>query len=30
VNPLALIELKEKGKCEFELPEVLIDMDYPL
>jgi hypothetical protein len=29
VNPLALIELKEKGKCEFELPEVLFDMDYP-
>lgn len=29
VNPLALLELKEKGKCEFELPEVLFDMDYP-
>jgi len=29
VNPLALIELKETGKCEFTLPEVLFDMDYP-
>ena len=29
INPLALIELKETGKCEFALPEVLFDMDYP-
>jgi hypothetical protein len=28
VNPLALIDLKEKGMCEFALPEVLFDMDY--
>jgi hypothetical protein len=28
VNPLALIDLKEKGICEFSLPEVLFDMDY--
>jgi hypothetical protein len=29
INPLALIELKETGTCEFALPEVLFDMDYP-
>ena len=29
INPLALIQLKEKGTCEFALPEVLFDMDYP-
>lgn len=29
VNPLALIELKESGVCEFDLPEVLFDLDYP-
>lgn len=29
INPLALIQLKETGKCEFTLPEVLFDMDYP-
>ena len=29
VNPLALIKLKETGTCEFTLPEVLFDMDYP-
>jgi len=29
VNPLALLELKVKGKCEFDLPEVLFDMDFP-
>ncbi|MEP7231867.1 MAG: neuraminidase-like domain-containing protein [Ginsengibacter sp.] len=29
LNPLALIELKESGKCEFEIPEWLYDMDYP-
>lgn len=28
VNPLALIQLKETGTCEFALPEVLFDMDY--
>jgi len=28
-NPLALIQLKETGTCEFALPEVLFDMDYP-
>lgn len=28
-NPVALIELKEKGECEVELPEALFDMDYP-
>jgi len=29
VNPLALLQLKETGTCEFVLPEVLFDMDYP-
>jgi hypothetical protein len=29
INPLALIELKETGTCEFMLPEVLFDMDRP-
>lgn len=28
INPLALIQLKETGTCEFTLPEVLFDMDY--
>lgn len=27
--PLALIRLKETGRCEIELPELLYDMDYP-
>lgn len=29
INPLAIIQLRETGKCEFEMPEVLFDMDYP-
>lgn len=29
ISPLALIELRETGRCEFALPEVLFDMDYP-
>jgi Tc toxin complex TcA C-terminal TcB-binding domain/Neuraminidase-like domain/Salmonella virulence plasmid 28.1kDa A protein len=29
INPLALLQLKETGTCEFALPEVLFDMDYP-
>jgi hypothetical protein len=29
LNPLALIQLRETGSCEFELPEVLFDRDYP-
>jgi hypothetical protein len=29
LNPLALIEVKETSSCEFTLPEVLFDMDYP-
>ncbi len=29
VAPFALIQLKEAGTCEFSLPEVLFDMDYP-
>ena len=28
INPLALLDLREKGICEFALPEVLFDMDY--
>jgi hypothetical protein len=27
--PLALIRLKETGRCEVELPELLYNMDYP-
>jgi len=29
INPLALIQLKETGRCEFSLPEVLFDMVRP-
>lgn len=29
INPLSIIQLRETGKCEFALPEVLFDMDYP-
>src|SRR5687767_14322295 len=28
LNPLALIQLKETGKCSFDLSETLFDMDY--
>ena len=26
---MALLKLREKGHCEFEVPEVLFDMGYP-
>lgn len=29
LNPIALIELRETGKCSFEVPEALFDLDYP-
>ncbi|PGT56989.1 neuraminidase-like domain-containing protein [Bacillus thuringiensis] len=29
INPLAIIQLRETSKCEFAVPEVLFDMDYP-
>ncbi|MER2511874.1 MAG: neuraminidase-like domain-containing protein [Nitrosomonas ureae] len=29
LDPLALIKLRETGKCEFAVPEVLFDLDYP-
>ena len=29
ISPKALIDLKETGSCEFALPEVLFDMDFP-
>lgn len=29
LHPLALVELRETGTCEFALPEVLFDLDYP-
>lgn len=29
LNPLAILHIKEKGNCEFEIPEVIFDMDYP-
>jgi hypothetical protein len=28
-NPNALIQLREKGKCEFSIPEFLFDLAYP-
>jgi hypothetical protein len=29
INPLAVLQLRESGKCEFVLPELLFDIDYP-
>jgi hypothetical protein len=29
LNPGALIELREKGRCEIDIPEILFDMDFP-
>lgn len=29
LDPLALLQLKITGTCEFDIPEVLFDMDYP-
>lgn len=29
LNPSALLQLRAKGSCEFELPEFLFDMDFP-
>ena len=29
INPLALLELRETGSCEFALSEILFDMDFP-
>ena len=29
IDPLALIQLKTTGTCEFTMPEVLFDMDFP-
>jgi len=29
LDPLALIELRETGSCEFSFPEELFDMDFP-
>jgi hypothetical protein len=29
LNPIALVRLKEEGRCEIELPEALFDLDYP-
>jgi hypothetical protein len=28
-NPMALTELQEKGTCEFDIPELLFDLDHP-
>ena len=28
-DPQALVTLKARGQCEFELPEAMFDMDYP-
>lgn len=29
LNPLALLKLRETGKCDLSLPEELFDLDYP-
>lgn len=29
IDPLALMDLRDTGTCEFAFPEVLFDMDYP-
>ena len=29
IDPLALLQFRESGTCEFALPEVLFDRDYP-
>ena len=29
LDPVALIQLRETGKCWFEVPEALFDLDYP-
>lgn len=29
LDPMALIRLRETGSCEFNLPEVLFDLDFP-
>ena len=29
LDPLALIQLRETGSCEFSLPEEIFDLDYP-
>lgn len=29
LNPLAIFQLRQTGKCEFVLPEVLFDLDFP-
>ncbi|WP_232826397.1 neuraminidase-like domain-containing protein [Cyanothece sp. BG0011] len=29
LNPIALIQLKEEGVCEFNFPEEIFDLDYP-
>ncbi|HTQ26512.1 MAG TPA: neuraminidase-like domain-containing protein, partial [Puia sp.] len=29
LDPLALLQVRENGVCEFEVPEVLFDMDFP-
>src|SRR5690606_9594261 len=29
LNPIALLRLKQDGRCEIELPEELFDLDYP-
>lgn len=29
LNPLALLQLREIGRCEIEIPEEIFDLDYP-
>jgi len=29
INPFALIKLREDSSCDFAIPEILFDMDFP-
>ena len=29
LDPVALVRLQETGECEFTVPEVLFDLDFP-
>jgi Tc toxin complex TcA C-terminal TcB-binding domain/Neuraminidase-like domain/Salmonella virulence plasmid 28.1kDa A protein len=29
LNPMALVHLRESGHCQFDVPEILFDMDFP-
>jgi hypothetical protein len=29
ISPIALLQLRKNGSCEFEVPEILFDLDFP-